>query len=111
MSEKQATEANHEVIDVTCLVFPDGSTFWFPIGDCVPGKAVEAWKAALPAEKRRLYHDMACLGRRRESADVARGLHAQHSGYDPERSAVRCCCHPHLTATHISNASPTPGSR
>lgn len=52
-----------ETITATCLVFPDGTTFWFEGQDSnMNYRLIEAWKARLEPERLRLYHDTAVLG-------------------------------------------------
>jgi hypothetical protein len=52
----------NETIEVCCLLFPDATSLWFPVGDHDAGKLIEAWKERLSPELRRQYHDSACLG-------------------------------------------------
>jgi hypothetical protein len=51
-----------DVINVTCLVFPDGSTYWYPTDDYRADRLIDKWKATLSVEQRRAYHDKGCLG-------------------------------------------------
>lgn len=51
-----------DIINVVCVVLPDGTVFWFELGEFEPEKVIAAWKERLPAEKRRRYESDGVTG-------------------------------------------------